>query len=48
MPRILWTPLAETELEDILLYIAIVGRNPSTAEKIYGEIRGRVNQHADK
>jgi plasmid stabilization system protein ParE len=48
MPRVVWTPIAEAELEDILFYIAIIGRNPSTAERIYGEIRGRVNQHADK
>ena len=38
MPKVLWTPIAESDLDDILFYIAYVDRNPRTGERIYREI----------
>lgn len=34
MPRVLWTPIAESDLDDILFYIARVARSPGTGERI--------------
>lgn len=48
MPRVLWTPIAESDLDDILFYIAFVDRNPTTGERIYAEIRDRVIEQAVK
>jgi plasmid stabilization system protein ParE len=48
MPRILWTPVAESDLDDILYYIAVVDRKPATGERIYQEIRDRVAEHANR
>jgi plasmid stabilization system protein ParE len=48
MSRAVWTPVAESDLEDILFYIAYVDRKPATGERIYFEIRDRVIEHADK
>lgn len=48
MPRVVWTPLAETDLDDILFYIGLIGRNPATADRIYLAIRDRVTKHADQ
>ena len=44
MARAIWTPLAETDLEEILIFIAEQGR-PQTAEKINYEIRARQGRH---
>ncbi|MAT69226.1 MAG: hypothetical protein CMJ58_06835 [Planctomycetaceae bacterium] len=41
-----WTPVAEEDLDDILFQIAVVDGRPETAERIYGEIRDRANEHA--
>jgi len=41
MSRALWTPLAESELEDIVYYIAVEDQRPLTAERIAREIRNR-------
>jgi len=46
MSRAVWTPLAESELEDILFYIAYQDRRPETGEKIYYEIRDAIERHA--
>lgn len=48
MPRVLWTPIAEADLDDILFYIAFVDRNPLTGERIYYEIRDRVVEQAER
>jgi plasmid stabilization system protein ParE len=48
MKQVIWTPVAESDLDDILFYIAIVDRNPATGEKIYYEIRDRVFEHVQK
>jgi toxin ParE1/3/4 len=48
MPRVLWTPVAESDLDDILFYIAFVDRNPAVGERIYFEIRDRVNEQAER
>ena len=44
MRQVIWTPIAESEFEDILFYIAIIDRRPETAERIYYEIRDRVHE----
>ena len=46
MPEVVWTPIAESDLDDILFYIAFVDRNPVTGERVYFELRDRVNEHA--
>ncbi|MEQ8788478.1 MAG: type II toxin-antitoxin system RelE/ParE family toxin [Pirellulaceae bacterium] len=48
MSRIVWTPVAESDLDDILFYIAIVDRNPATGERIYFEIRDRVVEQVEQ
>lgn len=48
MARVLWTSIAESDLDDILYYIAFIDRNPATGERIYYEIRDRVNEQAAK
>jgi plasmid stabilization system protein ParE len=48
MARAVWTPIAESELDDILFYIALVDRKPATGERIYYEIRDRVAEHATR
>ncbi|MCE9552708.1 MAG: type II toxin-antitoxin system RelE/ParE family toxin [Planctomycetes bacterium] len=47
MARVSWTSVAEEDLDDILFYIALVDRNPATGERIYFEIRDRVNHQAE-
>ena len=47
MPRAVWTPFAEFELEEIIVYIAIEDRRPLTAERIYAEIRDKANEFAN-
>jgi plasmid stabilization system protein ParE len=46
MKQVLWTPLAELELEEILLFIRAEGERPETARRIGEEIVDLVNQHA--
>jgi len=46
MAGVVWTPVAESDLDDILFYIAFVDRRPATGERIYYEIRDRVAEHA--
>lgn len=46
MPRAVWTPLAETELEDILFYIRVVDGRPETSQRIGQELRDCVDQQA--
>ena len=41
-----WTPVAESELDDILYYIAYQDRRPETGERIYYGIRHIVEKHA--
>jgi toxin ParE1/3/4 len=48
MPQVIWTPIAESDLDDILFYIAFADRNPATGERIYYEIRDRVVEHVEK
>jgi len=48
MSRVVWTPVAESDLDDILFYIAVIDGNPLTGERIYDEIRDRVAEHAEK
>lgn len=42
-----WTPIAEEDLDDILYYIAVVDRNPETAERVFYEIRDCVQAIAN-
>ena len=48
MPQVLWTPVAESDLDDILFYIAFVDRRPATSERIYFEIRSKVAEQAER
>ena len=43
----IWTPIAESDLDDLLYYLAVVAGNPETAERIYFEIRGCVDRQAN-
>lgn len=45
MRRILWTPIAENDLEEILLFIAVEGERPETARRVGEEIRGAIDRH---
>lgn len=45
MATVIWTPLAEAELEDILYYIGVECLRPMTAERIGIEIRDAVDNH---
>ena len=45
MPRILWTPIAEEDLEEILLFIAVEGGRPETARRIGEEMRAAIDRH---
>jgi plasmid stabilization system protein ParE len=47
MVRVVWTPIAQSDLDDILYYIAFVDRNRTTGERIYSELRSRVRQCAE-
>jgi plasmid stabilization system protein ParE len=46
MSRAVWTPHAERELGDILFYISVRDRRPSTGEQIYYEIRQLADEYA--
>lgn len=46
MASVVWTPVAEGDLDDILYYISIVDRNPATGERIYYELRDTIQHHA--
>jgi plasmid stabilization system protein ParE len=46
MPRALWTPTAEHELEEIVYFIAVKDGRPSTADRIAREIRDRADDCA--
>lgn len=48
MAQVLWTPIAESDLDDILFYIAFIDRRPLTGERLYYEIRERIAEHAEK
>lgn len=39
MAPAIWTPIAESCLDDILFYIAFVDRRPATGERLYYEIQ---------
>ena len=48
MAGVVWTPVAESDLDDILFYISFVDRRPLTGERIYYEIRDRIAEHVAK
>jgi plasmid stabilization system protein ParE len=48
MARAIWTPVAESDLDDILFYIAFIDRRPATGERLYYEIRDRVADCAEQ
>ena len=43
MSHAVWTPFAESELEDIVYYIAVEDGRPAIAERIAHEIRDRAD-----
>jgi plasmid stabilization system protein ParE len=48
MPRVLWTPVAESDLDDILFYVALVAGKPTTAHRLLKQIRGRLQDLANQ
>ena len=48
MPQAYWTPVAESDLDDFLFYIALEDRRPETAIRVYFEIRDRVIEQATR
>lgn len=42
MGQVIWTPIAESDLDDILFYIAVKDRRPQTAIDIYFGIRDAI------
>ena len=44
-PRILWTPIAEEDLEEILTFIAVDGGRPETARRIGEDLRAAIDRH---
>ncbi len=48
MAQVLWTPIAESDLDDILFYIAVIDRRPATGERIYFEILKKVAAQAER
>lgn len=48
MAQAVWTPIAQSELEDILYYIAIEDGRPLTADRIYLELRNLADRQAEK
>ena len=46
MSTVIWTPLAESELDEVLFYIAFQDRRPKTGEKIYAEICHAISKQA--
>jgi plasmid stabilization system protein ParE len=47
MARAKWTRSAETELEDIVYYIAVKDQRRQVARKIYDEIRRKCERYAE-
>ena len=47
MPQVIWTPQAESELEEILLYIRLQDGRPITARRIGEEFCDLAEQFAD-
>lgn len=45
---VVWTPIAESDLDDILYYVSVVDRRPETGERIYCEIRHRLDEQDAK
>jgi plasmid stabilization system protein ParE len=48
MAGALWTPVAESDLDDILFYIAFIDRRPATGERLFHEIRDSVARYAEQ
>ena len=46
MPHAVWTPFAESELDDIIFYIAVEDRRPMTGEQVYLGIRRAADEQA--
>ena len=46
MAKVVWTPMAARELEDILFYIRIADGRPQTAQRIGEELCERIDQQA--
>lgn len=44
-PRVVWTPVAEEGLEEILYYIAVEDGRPETARRLGEEILAAVDRH---
>lgn len=47
MPRSVWTPQAEQDLDDILYFVSVRDRRPQTGEQLYFEIRRLADEYAE-
>ena len=45
---VVWTLIAESDLDEILYYVSVVDRLPETGERIFYEIRDRLNEQDTK
>lgn len=46
MARVLWTPVAQSELEDILFYIRVADGRPMTARRIGEQLVAEIDRYA--
>lgn len=46
MARVLWTPVAQSELEDILFYIRVADGRPITARRIGEQLLAEIARYA--
>ncbi len=46
MARVVWTSIAESELQEILRFIRVDGQRPETAERLGHEFQDAVDDHA--
>ncbi len=48
MQDIIWTPIAESDLDDILFYIAFEDKRPDTAIQVFNDIRDAIKERVNK
>jgi toxin ParE1/3/4 len=45
VPEVVWSERAESDIEQIALYIGVVNGNPSAADRLLDELRGRAEAY---
>ncbi len=48
MQDIIWTPIAESDLDDIIFYIAHRDKRPETALQVFDDIRAAIKERVIK